>query len=222
MMQRRLVIPRLPEGSVPPLPPLSAETPVQVARPSLAALRLVFGVGSNPDQAPSETDFHPVYTVAMPVVSAGGLDPDGVYEFDAGAQLALLQRRATRRTWALRLELELAQSHDAVNTTELWIESPPEWPSGDGPRLLLLGPARGVPLPGGGRVLTIATTLVHTVEGARALGGRLNLRLADADPRGPTPATIESPTLEVALDLRCYEFEAETDSAQTESPKTAP
>ncbi|MCA9700467.1 MAG: hypothetical protein KC431_23270, partial [Myxococcales bacterium] len=70
----RLVIPRLPEGSAAP----TGDGPTLVEAPSLAGVRLVFGVGSTPEQPPDGEDFHPVYTVAMPVVSAGGLDPDGV------------------------------------------------------------------------------------------------------------------------------------------------
>ena len=75
------------------------------------------------------------------------------------------------------------------------------------PALTLLGPARGETLPGGGRALIIASAPVHTVAEARALGGRFVLQLRDADPHGGGPATVESPVLEVELDLGRYEFE---------------
>lgn len=200
MHAHRIVVQRLPEGSV---PAFDGEL-WRVDPPSLADVRLVYGVGSESESEP--TEFHPVYTISMPVVSAGGLDPDGVYEFDAGAQLELLQSRATRRRWAVRLELEFVQSSQAINAAELWVETP--WTSGD-PRPQLLGPERGTPLSGGGRSLVVASTPVANVDAARALGGRFTVVLRDADPHLGGPATVESPLVEVALDLRCYEFEAE-------------
>lgn len=204
MHAHRLVIQRLSEGSV---PAFDGEL-LRVDPPALADVRLVFGVGSSTEAAPDSHDFHPVYTISMPVVSVGGLDPDGVYEFDAGAQLELLQSRATRRRWAVRVELELAQPSQAINMAELWIETP--WTSGD-PRPELLGPERGTPASGGGRTLIVASSPVASVEAARALGGRFSVQLRDADPHGGGPATVESAALEICLDLRCYEFEAEDD-----------
>ena len=186
--------------------PPGGDEPRSVDPPALAGIRLVFGVGSGPDEIPSADDFHPVYTIAMPVVSVGGLDPDGIYEFDAGAQLELLQSRATRRRWAVRLELELVQTHETINAAELWIETP--WTSGD-PRPMLLGPERGEPRPGGGRALSFASTPVASVDAARSLGGRFIAQIRDADPHGGGPATIESPTLTIDIDCGRYEFEAE-------------
>jgi hypothetical protein len=204
MHAHRIVIQRLPEGSV---PAFGGELR-RVDPPSLADVRLVFGVGSEPELEPELADFHPVYTLSMPVVSVGGLDPDGVYEFDAGAQLELLQSRATRRRWAVRVELEFVQASEAINAAELWIETP--WTSGN-PRPQLLGPERGTPLSGGGRSLIIASTPVGSVDAARALGGRFTVVLRDADPQLGGPATVESSSIEIRLDLRCYEFEAEAD-----------
>jgi hypothetical protein len=152
-----------------------------------------------------------VYTISRPVVSVGGLDLDGVYEFDAGALLELLQSRATARRWAVRLELEFVQPGEAINAAELWAETPGT--SGN-PRPLLLGPERGTPLSGGGRSLVIASTPVASVDAARALGGRFTVMLRDADPKLTGAATLESPSVEVRLDLRCYEFETEADDRQ--------
>jgi hypothetical protein len=198
----RLVVRRLPEGSVAP-----SEDQLQVVDPpALAGVRLVFGVGSAAEEGPSVDDFHPVYTISMPVISIGGLDPDGVYEFDAGAQLELLQSRATGRRWAVRLELELVQTHATINAAELWVETP--WRSGD-PRPMLLGSERGEPRPGGGRALVLASTPVASVEAARALGGRFVAQIRDADPHNGGPATIESPLLSVDVDCGRYEFEDE-------------
>ena len=196
----RLVVRRLPEGSVAPL----GDGTRSVDPPALAGLRLVFGVGSEPDANPSADDFHPVYTISMPVISVGGLDPDGVYEFDAGAQLELLQSRATHRRWALRLELELIQTHETINAAELWFETP--WDSGD-PRPVLLGHPRGELRAGGGRSLVFASTPVASVDAARSLGGRFIAQIRDADPHGGGVATIESPPLIIDVALERYEFE---------------
>jgi hypothetical protein len=204
MDANRLVIQRLPEGTVPP----TSDQPWIVDPPALGSVRLVFGVGSAPELEPSAEDFHPVYTISMPVFSLGGLDPDGVYEFDAGAQLELLQSRATGRCWGLRLELEIVQASEALAAAELWIETP--WTQAD-PRPLLLGPERGTPRSGGGRSLVLASTPVTSVAAARALGGTFTFMLRDADPKGGGAATVESPCLQVQLDLRCYEFEAEAE-----------
>ena len=198
----RLVVRRLPEGSV----AASDDALRQVEPPTLAAIRLVFGVGSEPDLRPSVDDFHPVYTVSMPVFSVGGLDPDGVYEFDAGTQLALLQSRATARRWAVRLELELIQPREAIAAADLWFTTP--WTEGD-PRPLLLGPERGQERPGGGRALVFTCNPVDEVETARALGGRFLAQIRDADPHGGGSATIESPILIIDVALGCYEFEPE-------------
>jgi hypothetical protein len=199
----RLVVRRLPEGSV---APGSDDATRSVDPPALAGIRLVFGVGSEPDASPATDDFHPVYTIAMPVFSVGGLDPDGVYEFDAGAQLELLQSRATGRRWAVRLELELIQTHETVNAADLYFETP--WTSGD-PRPLLLGPERGEQRAGGGRSLVFASTPVASVEAARSLGGRFVAQIRDADPHGGGVATIESPPLIIEIALDRYEFEDE-------------
>jgi hypothetical protein len=204
MHAHRLVIQRLPEGSVPPC----GDALRRVDPPALADLRLVFGVASAPELEPGPEDFHPVYTISMPIFSAGGLDPDGVYEFDAGAQLELLRTRATRRRWGVRLELELVQTSEAVNAAELWIDTP--WTEGD-PRPQLLGPSRGTPRTGGGRSVVVASTPVTEAEAARALGGTFEVQLRDADPHGGGPATVESPVFEIHVDLRCYEFEAEAE-----------
>lgn len=202
MHVHRVVIQRLPEGSVPPC----ADELRRIAPPELADLRLVFGVGSGPEAAPTVDEFHPVYTVSMPVFSPAGLDPDGVYEFDAGAQLELLRSRATRREWGLRLELEIVQPSEALNAAELYIDTP--WEGGLA-RPMLLGPARGEPLRGGGRSFVLASSPVCEVEQARALGGKFSMQLRDADPHGGGAATVESAVFEVHVDLHCYEFEAE-------------
>lgn len=201
MRAHRLVIPRSSHGSV---APASAE-PRTVDPPGLAGVRLVFGVGSAPEREPSVDDFHPVYTVAMPVFSPGGLDPDGIYEFDVGAQLELLRSRATERQWAVRVELELVQTREALSEAELWIEAP--WTEDSGVTLMSLGEAGGRPLDTGGRVLIIASSPVGAVELAQRLGGSFRIQLRDVDPLLANTPGVESPVLEVAMDLSRYEFE---------------
>ncbi len=210
---RRLVIGRLAAGSV-----LADDgEAIQVDPPTLADIRLVFGVGSSAELEPSADEFIPVYTVSIPVVSQGGLDPDGIYEFDAGAQLELLRSRATRRRWAVRLELEFVQSSEAMATADLWFEV--EWPvavqiPAPVPELIVLGPERGTTTPGGGRSITIASSPVTDIADARALGGRFCAQLRDADPRSPG-ARVESPVCVVELSTRHYEFEPEDPASPT-------
>jgi hypothetical protein len=200
-MSRRLAIARLPVGSV----PADEGEPISIDPPALLGIRLVFGVGSAPDHEPDAEGFIPVYTVEIPVVSQGGLDHDDIYEFDAGAQLELLRSRATRRRWAVRLELEFVQVAASVAAADLWLEC--DW-SSEGPQLVQLGAEQGRATPGGGRALTIASTPVGEVDRARALGGRFVACLRDADPRTPR-ARIESPPLHFELSMRHYEFEPE-------------
>jgi hypothetical protein len=199
-MVRRLVIERLSEGSVP-----SSEEERKVDAPSLAAIRLAFGVGKGPSAPPDDKTFKPVYTVSIPVFSLGGLDSDGVYEFDAVSLLAGLQSRAQRRKWAVRLELEFAQTAEAVTAADLYIESPYVE---DGPTLDTAGRNRaGTPTPGGGRTIVVATSLAHDRSDIEALGGKFTVRLSDADPQRSEPASVQSPAREIELDFTQYEFE---------------
>ena len=134
---------------------MSSGTP---SAPALVGLRCVFGVG-DPDGGAS---FCPVYAVALPVAQPGALDEDGAHEFAAADLLADLQRRATRRAWAVRVEVDVAQTAvDAVGS-DLHAEGP------DGVALHLLAEAA---LPGGGRQLTLGTGLAYTPEAAVRLAG---------------------------------------------------
>ncbi len=200
-MGRRLVIERLSEGSVPP----SEDGTRKVDAPSVSAIRLVFGVGKRPDVAPTAEDFKPVYTVSIPVFSLGGLDSDGVYEFDGTALLGLLQQRARRRTWAARLEIEITQTAETVNAADVYVETPF---ADDGPTVDVAGRSRrGTTTAGGGRNLVIATSLAHDAGQLTALGGKYSVQLRDADPREGGTASVESPVREIALDFTQYEFE---------------
>jgi hypothetical protein len=201
-MARRLVIERLSEGSVPPVE--EGETR-QVDAPSLSDIRLVFGVGKGPDGVPDERSFKPVYTVSIPVFSLGGLDSDGVYEFDAKALLSTLQERAKRRRWGVRLELELAQAAEAINAADIYVETPL---ADDGPTVSLGGrSSRGTATQGGGRSLCVATSIVQGDAGVESLGGAYSIRLRDADPNEGGTATVESSAREVKLNFTQYEFE---------------
>ncbi len=197
--------------------PPQADEPRRVDPPGLAAIRLVFGVGRGPEQEPTAESFTPVYTVGIPVFSLGGLDPDGVYEFDAGAQLELLRERAKQRRWAVRLELDFVQSAESVSAADLWVEV--DWSTDDArepssaPELVVLGPERGSTTPGGGRSLTIASTPLTEVAAARRLGGRFTVQLRDADPRTSAPVSVESPVRVVELACDRYEFEPDDEGS---------
>lgn len=131
----------------------------EASAPALVGLRCVFGVG-DPD---GDAAFVPVYAVALPVASPGALDEDGAREFAAGDLLADLQRRATRRAWALRVELDVEQAAGDVRGHDVYAQGPA------GAELQLLGEAD---LPGGGRRLTLGTGLARTPEAAVRLAGR--------------------------------------------------
>lgn len=148
----RLVAARRDDGVV---LDLSSGTP---GAPALVSLRCVFGVGDPEGAAP----FCPVYTVALPVAQPGALDEDGVHEFAAADLLADLQRRATQRAWAVRVEVDVEQTAvDAVGS-DVHAEGPGE------AALHLLAEA---PAPGGGRRLTLGTDLAHSPEAAVRLAG---------------------------------------------------
>ena len=205
-MGRRLIISRLDEGSSPP-PSSSGIFGARLDAPTLAGIRLVFGVGRRPGAAPTRETFSPVYTISIPVFSLGGLDSDGVYEFDAARTLQDLQQRANRRSWAVRLELEIEQAADSVSAADIYVETPyPE----DGPDFYVAGPdSKGTTTLGGGRRLVLASSLAHDQETVAALGGAFTLQLSDSDPRDgdSVPGDQQSSARPVELCLTNYEFQ---------------
>lgn len=186
--------------------PPAGEGTRKVDAPSIGDIRLVFGVGAGPDATPDGDGFKPVYTVSMPVFSLGGLDPDGVHEFDAAGLLASLQQRATRRRWAMRLEVELVQTADTVTAGDIYVDTP--LPDGDGPSMDVLGRSRrGTTTPGGGRSLVLATSLVHDAAGIEGLAGKYSIQVRDADPRAEGTPSVESPVRDLNVAFSRYEFE---------------
>lgn len=197
-MGQRLVIERLAEGSVPP----STDGTRKVAAPTLGDIRIVFGVGSKAETPADDRDFKPVYRVSMPVFSLGGLDPDGVHEFDAASLLGDLQRRATRRRWSVRLELDVIQPAESVTSADLVVDTPLQALTFD-----VVGRTRkGTTLPGGGRSLTLATSLIHDPAQLDQLAGEYSMRLTDA-PDADGTASVESPARLLKLALTNYEFQ---------------
>ncbi|MFY0538528.1 hypothetical protein [Nannocystis pusilla] len=91
--------------------------------------------------------FCPVYTVALPVGQPGALDDDDIHEFAAADLLADLQRRATRRGWSMRVEVEVEQTAADAAGCDLYAQGPEEATA-----LQLLAQAD---TPGGGRRLTL-------------------------------------------------------------------
>lgn len=175
-MRLRLVAARRDDGVRVDVNPCTA--------PALVGLRCVLGVG-DPD---GEPPFVPVYQVALPVAQPGALDDDDVHEFAAADLLADVQRRATRRAWALRVEVDVEQTADAVGC-ELYAGGPEDV------ALVLL---REAGLPGGGRRLTLGTGLAHTPEAVVRLAGAYVLRHGADD---------AAPAAGFKLGLTEYEFE---------------
>ncbi len=164
--------------------------------PTVVAIRLAFGVGAV-DSAPTPQSFKVTYHLAIPVFSLGGLDPDGVYEFDAAALLRTITARALRRRWGVRLELELEQTPQAVSLADVVVGAP----FADDLGLTVLGQSgRGKPLAGGGRSLVIASGLVTDAAAVTALSGTYTMQLFDA-------AEPRSTLRELQIDATRFEFE---------------
>ncbi|MBK6918442.1 MAG: hypothetical protein IPH07_13680 [Deltaproteobacteria bacterium] len=202
-MSRRVVVPRVSEGSVslPDSPSTHLFEP-----PQLAALRIAFGVGASSGEPPDADSFRPTYTVSMPIFSMGGLDPDGVYEFDAGLLLDGIRRRALRRSWGVRLEIELSQAADSVPHADLWVDAP--FDDDSGLTLTVLGRnARGITLPGGARTVVVATSLVHDSKRIALLGGGYTAQLRDIEPGAAERPRVASMVRNVHVDLTRFEFE---------------
>ena len=77
MDAHRLVVQRLPEGSVPP----ASEELWRVDPPALASVRLVFGVGSSVDEIPSADDFHSVSNDALSATDKSFIGSEVNYPF---------------------------------------------------------------------------------------------------------------------------------------------
>lgn len=160
--------------------------------PGLIALRCVYGVAD----PLAGSVFCPVYTVALPIAQPGALDEDDAHEFAAADLLADLQRRATRRAWALRVELELEQTAGDAARCDLYAEGPVEAAT-----LQVIGESMA---PGGGRRLTLGTGLAHAPEAAVRLAGPYVFQHAAAPPTALDPALA----CILKLGLTEYEFEA--------------
>ena len=195
----RVLIERLSEGAVPP----AGSEPRKVDAPNVSAIRLVFGVGSGPKDAPTDKTFKPVYTVSIPVFSLGGLDPDGIYEYDAATQLETLQTRSQRRKWAVRLELEVTQAAESVAAADLYVTTPEGGVSMD-----ILGRTRtGTITSGGGRSVVLATELVQDRAGVEKLAGSYVLQLSDSEPGGDGAPSLYSAERPVNVAFTRFEFE---------------
>jgi hypothetical protein len=202
-MSRRVLIPRLAEGAT-PLPSGSGTTMFEP--PQLAALRMVFGVGAGSGEPPDNETFRPTYTVSLPIFSMGGLDPDGVYEFDAGLLLEAIRKRSLRRAWGLRLEIELTQAADSVPHADLYVDAP--FADDSGLSVALLGRSgKGITLPGGARTLVIGTSIVHDSKRAALLSGVYTAQLRDLEPEAEGRPAVASLVRNVHVDLTHFEFE---------------
>jgi len=190
----RVVVPRLPDSTAAIDP---GPGPRTVDAPTIVAIRLAFGVGTA-DSAPTPKSFKVTYHLSIPVFSLGGLDPDGVYEFDAAALLETITSRAQRRRWAVRLELEFEQSPQAVSLADVIVQAPFD----DDLGLTVLGQSgRGKPLPGGGRSFIVASGLVTEAGDVGQLSGTYTMQLFGED------TNVESVVRPVQIDATRFEFE---------------
>lgn len=202
-MSRRVVIPRLAEGAA----ALSAKDALQMFEPpQLAALRIVFGVGAANGEPPDGESFRPTYTVSVPIFSMGGLDPDGVYEFDAGLLLEDIRKRSLRRRWGARLEIELTQAAESVPHADVFVDAP--FAGDDELGLVVLGRSgRGITLPGGARTIVVATTIAQDAKRTAMFSGIYNVQLRDVEPESTTKPKVASLVRSVHVDLTRFEFE---------------
>lgn len=188
----RVVVPRLPDNTASFASVSGSQT---VDPPTVVAIRLAFGVGKA-DSAPTPQSFKVTYHLSIPVFSLGGLDPDGVYEFDAAALFQTITGRAQRRRWGVRLELEVEQSPAAVSLADVVVEAPFDETLG----LSVLGQSgRGKPLPGGGRSIVVASGLVTEPNAVGMLSGEYTLRLEGDG--------VTSAVRPVRIDATRFEFE---------------
>ena len=190
-----VVVERLSDGK-----PLPAGGPASVQPPEVVAIRVEFGVGSVASQIPSADAFKTVYAVEIPVFSLGGLDSDGVHEFDAASLLTRLTARASQRSWAARIALTVQQAADSVARADLHAEV--LYDDGKDTGFSLLSTST---LPGGGRTATFATELGHDAEQVKALSGAFSFRVMDA--ASSSSAQVTSSPRAVQVYLARYEFE---------------
>lgn len=184
-----LTFPRIDVGSA-----AKADAGVTLAAPAVQAIRIAFGVGTGRDAAPTDDAFRPSYVLSVPLFSFGGLDPDGVYEFDAAGLLATLQGKATKRRWGARLEVELEQAAPAVGHADLVVEGPQ-----GAPAPVAIGRPEGETLPGGGRRIVFGSSVITDPAGLAAVQGEYRVHQGDAS------ETAESRIVRVGLDR--FEFQ---------------
>ena len=183
-MRLRLVAPRRAEAALSDMSPGAAPS-----APALVALRCVYGVA---DPLASDA-LLPVYAVSLPVAQPDALDDDDVHEFAAADLLADLQRRATRRAWAMRVEIDVDQTAADAADCDLYVQGP-------GDVFQRLAEAA---MPGGGRRLTLGTGLARAPEAVVLLAGPYVLQ------HGATTPTAIEPGLAAFFKLGLTEYEFE-------------
>lgn len=135
---------------------LSGRAHASPKAPGVEAITIAFGVAKARDGKPSHDDFRTTYQLQIPLFSLGGLDPDGVYEFDASTLLSTLQARAQRRNWGVRVELTLSQTGADVAAGDLTVRAPDSAPTS----MKVVGAPTGTTTSGGGRRIVVATAVV--------------------------------------------------------------
>ena len=204
-MSKRVVVPRLPDATVVKSAP--GETLI-VDPPAVTAIRLAYGVGPASGADPTSDTFKATYHVSIPVFSIGGLDPDGVYEFDAAAWFEAIATRSIRRRWGVRLELELAQEAKTVGGCDIWIDTPFDDDDEEGPTMAVLGRSGlGTALPGGGRTVVVATSIITDAKRIGSLSGIYSVQLRDTSPDSEEKPRLRSVSRGINVDVRRFEFE---------------
>lgn len=203
-MPKRVVVPRLPDATV--IKSAPGETLI-VDPPAVTAIRLAYGVGTPGGEEPTADSFKATYHVAIPVFSIGGLDPDGVYEFDAASLFEAIAKRSIRRRWGVRLELELEQEAKTVGGCDIWVDTPFD-ADDDAHDMHVLGRSGyGTALPGGGRAVVLATTLITEAKRIGGLSGVYSVQLRDTSPTSDEKPRLRSVARGINVDVTRFEFE---------------
>jgi hypothetical protein len=203
-MSKRVVVPRLPDATV--IKSAPGETLI-VDPPAVTSIRVAYGVGPASGEGPNNDTFKATYHVAIPVFSIGGLDPDGVYEFDAASLFESIAKRSIRRRWGVRLELELAQESKTVGGCDIWVDTPFDGDD-DSMSMHVLGRSgHGTALPGGGRTVVLATSIITDAKRIGSLSGIYSIQLRDTSPDSDEKPRLRSVARGINIDVTRFEFE---------------
>lgn len=194
-MPAHLVVPRT--ALVPTEAP-SSHTLVEP--PRLRSIRAVLGVGPDRDTPPALDRFSPTYAVT--VQDVGGLDEDGVYEFDALSLFAMVARRSLQRVWGLRLEFDFDQPTSTSSLADVYFTAPFDEDDGTLAIIDTTTSDRAET-----RTITVTTAPVTEPKRAGILNGRYAVQLRDATSNSDEKPKARSLARGITVDLTRFEFE---------------